>query len=140
MRTISVTKLNQTRYGDEADLPDPAGSTGAAQSERERLMAKYAIRYDGRQYEYRRYRYDDLSDAVAYARMRARLPQADIGGPFWRGEPVDAPPGDADRELMAALGISFEAGIFRFENFRYDHLVDAVSYAKRVAERRPVRS
>lgn len=134
MSTISATRLNLGRYVDEADTPDPGGSMGPAQSERERVMTKYAIRYDGRQYESNRYHYDHLADAVAYARlMRSRLPQTDTGGPFWRGEPVDAPPNDADRELMAALGIAFEAGIFRFQNFHYDHLADAVNYARRVS-------
>jgi hypothetical protein len=141
MSTISATRLNPSRHGDEADTPDPGGSTGSARSARERVMTKYAIRYDGRQYEYNRYHYDHLADAVAYARlMRSRPPQAESGGPVWRGEPVDAPPSDADRELMAALGVTFEAGIFRFRNFRYDHLADAVNYARRVFGTRPART
>lgn len=135
MSTISGTTLEQKRHcDDEEDTWDPGCPAGSAQAERERVMAKYAIRYDGRHYEYNHYRYDHLSDAVAYARlMRSRLPQVDMGGPFWLGEPVDSPPNDSDRALMAALGIAFEAGTFRFETFRYDHLADAVNYAKRVA-------
>lgn len=138
MSTISGTTLEQSRRcGDGEDTWDPSCPAGPAQPERERVMVKYAIRHDGRHYEYNRYRYDHLSDAVAYARlMRSRLPQVDMGGPFWLGEPVDSPPNDADRELMAALGIAFEAGVFRFEDFRYDHLADAVNYAKRMASGR----
>lgn len=137
MSTISGTTLERKRHcHDEEDTWDPGCLAGSAQPELEleHVMAKYAIRYDGRHYEYNHYRYDHLSDAVAYARlMRSRLPQVDMGGPLWPGERVDSPPDDADRELMVALGIYFKAGTFRFENFRYDHLADAVNYAKRMA-------
>ena len=38
--------------------------------EEERWMTSLAIRFDGRQYCYRDYRYDRLDDAVTYARLQ----------------------------------------------------------------------
>jgi hypothetical protein len=40
--------------------------------EQERLMTSLAIRFDGRQYRYRDYRYDRLDDAVAYAELQLK--------------------------------------------------------------------
>jgi len=133
MDTIDGTPLDQRRLGDEKDAQDHGDPNGPPQPMRERAMAKYGIRHDGRQYEYNRYRYDQLSDAVAYAGlMRSNLAPADPGGPAWHTRVEDAPD-DAQRALMTELAISFEAGTFRFQNFRYDHLADAVNYAKRTA-------
>lgn len=47
----------------------PISEPGMA-DEQERLMTSLAIRFDGRQYRYRDYRYDRLDDAVAYAKLQ----------------------------------------------------------------------
>lgn len=98
--------------------------------DRERLMAEFGIEYDGVDYGFHGYRYERLADAVAYARLlRSHPGQEDAGGPTRRARIVAAPT-EADRALMASLGIGFEAGAFHFGGFRYDLLADAVNYAR----------
>ena len=88
------------------------------------------IHYNGLQFEYHGYRYDRLEDAQAYARlMKSSATSDDPHGPFVAHATRTAPT-DAQRVLMAALAIGFEAGTYRFENFRYDLLSDAVDYAR----------
>lgn len=48
-------------------------------------MAEFDITFNGRDYEYRRYRYGSLADAVAYAKLRRDEPLAD-------DEATDSPP------------------------------------------------
>lgn len=104
----------------EADLPLDAGR---------RLMAEFSIHYDGRCYVYNGYHYDRLADAIGYARLvHTRSAPHDLVHPFRRAEVIEAP-NEADRKLMAELSISFEAGQYEFEGFRYDHLADAANYA-----------
>ncbi|NRF70189.1 hypothetical protein HLB44_24585 [Aquincola sp. S2] len=96
----------------------------------ELAMAEFGIGYDGLQYEYHGYRYDRLEEAVAYAGLvRSRPTQLDAGGPFRQIRTL-AVPTDAQRALMATLGIEFADGAFRFAGFRYESLADAVNYAK----------
>jgi hypothetical protein len=103
------------------------GATGGL-DDRQRLMSAYCIHYDGRRYLYGAYHYDRLADAVAYARlMQSR--QQDCAPPLMQHDAVESP-SPADRVLMAHLSISFEGGVYRFGGFHYDHLVDAVNYAK----------
>jgi hypothetical protein len=99
-------------------------------------MAEFGIDYDGRDYEYKGYRYRRLTDALAYARlMRSRPTQESAGGSFSQRKRF-APPTDADRTLMASLDIGFEDSAYRFEGFRYDSLADAVNYARLTLQRR----
>ena len=108
-------------------------------AERARQMAEFDIDFDGRHYGYNGYRYDQLADAVAYARLvRARPTQDDPGGPF-RAVHQLAPPTDAERDLMVPLTITFDNGTYRFEGFRYDGLQDAVNYARLTLKRREQR-
>jgi hypothetical protein len=115
----------------EAAAPAPAVSTHSA-GDRHRLMAGFSISYNGRHYHYDRYRYDLLEDAVDYARLQCsvapeeRLDAAD-GTPA--AEVLHAPD-ESGRELMAALGITFQDGIYRLGEYRYDRLEDAVNYAR----------
>jgi hypothetical protein len=51
--------------------------------------------------------------------------------PFLR-HPCPAPT-EAERALMAPLGIQFDGRAFRFAGYRYDRLADAVSYARRAS-------
>jgi hypothetical protein len=94
------------------------------------LMAEFGIDYDGVDYGFHGYRYAQLTDAVAYARLlRSHPEQQDAGGPPRRARTITVP-GEAEQALMASLGIAFEAGAFHFRGFRYDLLADAVSYAR----------
>lgn len=99
-------------------------------AEGERQMAEVGVRRDGIDYVYKGYRYERLGDVLAYAHLTASRPGADQGpSPFLR-KPFAAPT-DADRALMASLGIQFDGRAFRFAGYRYDRLADAVSYARR---------
>jgi len=116
------------------DKPDDASS-----HDRERLMDDLAIRQDGMRFIYNGYRYDRLSDAVDYARLiRSREPSgAELETPTGPFSSIHAPqgPSDEQRTLMRSLAIYYEQGQYRFENYRYDRLGDAASYA-RIALRR----
>ena len=101
------------------------------QPDRERQMAEFSVGDDGLRFHYKGYRYDKWQDAVAYAsQMRDRPWQADAGGSFVPGQRPAALT-DAQHALMASLGIRFDDGAYRFGDFRYDRLSDAVNYAKR---------
>jgi hypothetical protein len=102
----------------------------APTEEEERQMRDLGIRRDGPDYDYRGYRYEKWSDAVAYARMgRADAAEGDVGPPR-RPRPTTALTA-ADHALMAALGIQFDGRAFRFGAYRYDLLADAVQFARR---------
>ena len=51
--------------------PMPISEPGMV-DEQERMMSSLAIRFDGRQYCYRDYRYDRLDDAIAYAQLQLK--------------------------------------------------------------------
>jgi hypothetical protein len=115
----------------EAAAPAPAVSTQSA-GDRHRLMAGFSISYNGRHYHYDRYRYDLLEDAVDYARLQCSVApeeRLDAADPTPAAEVLDAPD-ESGRELMAALGITFQDGIYRLGEYRYDRLMDAVNYAR----------
>lgn len=119
---------------EDAFTPE-GGGPWSAHSERERQMAEFSVGYDGPRYQYNGYRYDRWQDAVAYASlMRSRPGQVATRGPFPPGK-RSAPTTDAEQALMTSLGIRFDDGAYRFERFRYDHLSDAVNYAKLAPQR-----
>ncbi len=92
-------------------------------------MQALLVSFDGAQYVYNGFRYDHLSDALAYATlMRSRPEQFDKGSTLTppRGFSV---PTDAQRAQMATLGIDLVGHVYRFEGYRYDQLADAVAYA-----------
>jgi len=96
----------------------------------EAAMQEFSISHDGRRYFYNGHRYDKFADALGYAKlMRSQPSHEDLAGPFLPGEMM-VEPSQADRELMASLGIDFKVGVYEFEGFRYDHLADAVGYAR----------
>ena len=120
---------NMRRAG--ARAPARAVSTEAP-DERQRLMAEFSISYNGRHYRYDRYRYDQLGDAVDYARLQCSLPPAkplDPADAIPAADKVDAPD-ESGRALMTALGITFQDGVYRLGEYRYDLLADAVNYAR----------
>ena len=116
----------------KATAPAPARSPDAA-GDRRRLMAEFAITYNGRYYFYDRYRYDRLDDALEYAKLQgSSLPR---GGSSDGADPMPAPeliagPGESQRELMVDLAITFQDGIYRLGDYRYERLADAVDYAR----------
>lgn len=86
------------------------------------------IWFDGRAYHYQQYRYDRLSDAVAYAAIdgrRASRPPHPLPDSWTEWHAPDA----ADRARMAAYGIGYEQGMFQYRGYRYDYLDQALAYA-----------
>lgn len=86
------------------------------------------VSFDGRYFRYGPYRYDRLTDAVAYAELeRAQgrpLPQA----PRPMGPVVDLRGWDA--AAARALGVTFDGKRFLFDSYRYDRSQDALAYAR----------
>jgi hypothetical protein len=98
--------------------------------ERERLMAEFSIAFNGRHYAYDIYRYDHLADAVAYARLQRSKPARDTAVRAAPSLEQVEDPDESQRVLMATLGITFNDGIYRLGEFRYDRLANAVDYAR----------
>lgn len=106
----------------DAPIPDAAG-------ERDRLMAEFSIAYNGRHYQYDRYRYDYLADAVDYAKLQRSTASSEGVGPMPPPEDVEAPD-QSQRRLMGSLAITFKDGVYHLGTYRYDRLVDAANYAR----------
>jgi hypothetical protein len=101
--------------------------------EKRRLMAEFSITRHGRYYHFDTYRYELLSDAIAFAEIvRARSPHtAQRPDPSALEKCDDAQtPNAADQQLMQEFSISLQNYSFVFEGFRYDRLIDAVNYAR----------
>jgi len=96
---------------------------------RAREMADLRITFDGRHYGYRGYRYERLADAVDYARLdRSRLFVDDAAS--HGALPVAPPPlTESERALMGMLGITCIEGRYRWRQYRYDRVADAIAYA-----------
>lgn len=110
-------------------LASAASAIADAPGERARVMAEFSISYNGRHYQYDRYRYDHLADAVAYARLQRSEPPAGAGSaPMPLAQPVEEPD-ESQRRLMAAFAITFQDGVYHLGAYRYDRLADAVAYA-----------
>ena len=92
-------------------------------------MAQLSITFNGRSYVYNGHRYDHLVDAVNYAELMQTHPERNTPGPFVIDRRAPSPSA-ADIALMDTLAIVFDAGTYRFDTFRYDHLADAVNYAR----------
>ena len=103
---------------------------------RELEMRELSISRVGAHYWYEGYEYDHLADAVAYARThRGRGDVRSTRMP----PPLVSPPSESDQQLMQDLSITSEHGAFFFAGYRYEHLADAVGYARlrvEVGERR----
>lgn len=98
--------------------------------EHERLMAELSITFNGRHYLYGPYRYDRLSDAVNYAKLRRANASAEKQiGARRAPEQVEAP-SESQRQLMNTLDITLLHGVYRLGAYRYDRLADAVAYAR----------
>lgn len=124
---------NERRKASEyAAAVDVFTSEGGRQpsNDSERQILKLGIESGGADY-YRGYRYEQLADAVAYALLKQATPveEEDVARPPHRNTIVALD--DADWALMASLRIQFDGLAFRFAQYRYDRLTDAVNSARR---------
>lgn len=91
------------------------------------------ISFDGARFVYREFRYDRLPDAIAYAEqdilLGGRQPATDLAR--WLPRAV---PDAAEQELMRRYGIVFEEWRYKYLDYRYDRLADAVNYASNKGE------
>lgn len=115
----------------------PASAFEAADlgAEERRRIIKHGIGFDGRHYRYRDYRYDRLSDALAYAELdgaRSGRP-APEAPPEWL-EPHR--PSAQEEAQMELLGIAFDGKFYLYGSYRYERCSDAVNYARLKAPRR----
>lgn len=142
----SRTRPNETPCRDESIAADAVRRMVQAEErdvvggERDRLMTEFSILHDGRHYHYDGYRYDQLADAVGYARLvhSQRSDTASGAVPPTHLGAVE-PPSVTEREMMTALCITFEKGLYVFDGFHYEHLVDAANYARHCQEREAFR-
>ncbi|WKB55846.1 hypothetical protein [Eleftheria terrae] len=128
--------------------PLHTGSPAAAlarswNEQQDRLRSLHHISFDGRVYHYRGFRYERLDDAIRYAELlaargeHAAAGEADIPAQGVPAQVADAVawPTAEEMELMGALSISFDQGVFHFGEYRYDRLSDAVNYARLIRSR-----
>lgn len=97
-------------------------------------MADLSISRRGNHYYYRGHRYERAADAIAYARIVGARPHSVDDETSLAPCDDDPPPSVADQELMRTLAIVFERGAYWYGGFQYDHLIDAVNYARHVRQ------
>lgn len=96
-------------------------------------VGELSIGYNGRSYHYRGFRYDRFMDALNYARLDGARGDGAAGEQTAMDQvPL---PTESDRALMQTLAITFEDGKYRWGEYRYDRLDDAVAYATLEARR-----
>ena len=105
------------------DTPDPQQLAATA--------AALEVTFDGHYYHFRQYRYEQLSDALRYARMQHDKPGFQRDGAFVPRWLPAWQPDEGQLALMRELGIVFGQGRFAFGSYRYDRLDDAVAFARR---------
>lgn len=107
------------------------GSLMSQPGAQELQMVRLSITFDGRYYHLDCFRYGKLIDAVNYAMLkRNRSFRMD-------GETVEClarveRPDLEDQRHMAASNVSFENGVYCFQSFHYDRLVDALNYSRQL--------
>lgn len=91
--------------------------------------AAFGISFDGRAYHYEQYSYEQLADALQFARLdQARPGSSEDRRPRnWRQWSEPTP---QERLQMAAHGIVFERGYYLYGPYRYDLLSAALDYAR----------
>lgn len=111
----------------EVDEPDSERDP-LSEEERHRLGGA-GVGLDGRKYRYKSFSYDNASDTLNHSRPdQNRLdPKCIASEPTaW----VDAiEPTAAERRQMATMGITHDGRHYRYMEYRFDRLVDAVNYA-----------
>lgn len=132
-RNPATTEATAPNPGKPPEAPPPDAGQGVPPSTpdgRELQMSMLGVRFDGRQYRYRSYRYDRLSDALNYARLQpAPAPDAQEEEAF-SDIPREALPGESQQHLMAQLGITRQDGRYCYREYRYDRWADALAYAQ----------
>lgn len=112
----------------ENSIPEFAAS-GVSKADQERAM-RMGISFNGTQFVFRDFKYDRLSDAFSYAELdiqrEGRQPVA-TSSANWLTRPT---PNNTDRALMQQFGITFEDWRYKFRDYRYDRLADALNYAR----------
>jgi len=101
-----------------------------ASGDEQREIARLGIQREGPDYGFDGYHYQELDDAVAYARIARSRTEGSEPGMRLRRPPIDAPTQD-ELAVMATHGIQFDGRGFRFAGFRYDRLIDAVRQSRR---------
>ena len=95
--------------------------------------AQLGVASDGPDYTFNGYRYQELDDAIAYARIARSRPD---GGAGDRGPGLQriraAGPTAHEREVMATHGIQFDGRAYLYAGFRYDCLIDAINQVRRM--------
>lgn len=88
------------------------------------------IGFDGRQFQYRAYRYDKLSDAIDFAHLeRSKLGFLSVFArpPVWAERHG---PTEAEQRLMAEFAIAYDGKCFLADGYRYERLDDALNYVR----------
>jgi len=109
----------------------PSGMPRPPLSEAADHAMHLGISFNGTQFIYRDFKYDRLADAIGYA----ELDVSREGGRLAPSTPamwLDRLVPDADDlEMMKTHGITFEGRQYRYKDFRYDRLADALGFAAR---------
>lgn len=112
----------------ENSIPEFTAS-GVSEADQKRAM-RMGISFNGTQFVYGDFRYDRLSDAFSYAelefRREGRQP-VPTSSTDWLSRPS---PNNADRALMQEFGVTFDDWRYKFRDYRYDRLADALNYAR----------
>lgn len=90
---------------------------------------RLGIAFNGTQFIYLDFKYDRLTDAISYAEQenaRTLNPPVASTPKDWLERPV---PSVADLVLMNENGIVFDGWRYRFREYRYDRLADALNYS-----------
>lgn len=91
---------------------------------------RLGISFNGTRFVYRGFKYDRLSDAISYAELdvqRGGIQPVATPSAEWLPRTV---PNSAEQALMKQFGITFEDRRYKFQNYHYDRLEDAVRYAR----------
>jgi hypothetical protein len=104
-------------------------ASGVSEVDQGRSM-RMGISFNGTQFVYCDFKYDRQSDACSYAELdiqrEGRQPVA-TSPEDWLPRPV---PNSGDRVLMQQFGVTFEDWRYKFRDYRYDRLSDALDYAR----------
>lgn len=115
--------------GDLSGRKDRLDDKSVSEDEK-RVAQALGIGFDGRQYRYRAYRYEELSDALNYVRLRRARPgypeEVAVEVP-WLDPDV---PTDGEMREMDELAISFDGRLYHYGDYRYECVDDAVNYAR----------
>lgn len=94
-----------------------------------RLDTEAPVQHARRQSQYSGCHYERLVNSLGGAGLEPLFAQHEMPEPPLRDSAAGAQPSLLDRQCMAALSITYEAGVYGFQGFRCDNLADAVTYA-----------